>query len=43
MKENDLDQDIVCDICLDDVVEKDEDGIVTDNLVICDKCNVAVH
>lgn len=43
INENDIDQNIFCDICLDDVVEKDEDGIVTDHVVICDKCNVAVH
>ena len=43
IKENDFDHNIMCDVCLDDVVEKDEDGVVTDHLVICDRCNVAVH
>jgi hypothetical protein len=43
MEENDLEENIYCDICLDDVIEKDEDGIISDHLVICDRCNVAVH
>ena len=36
---NDVDEDIVCDICLDNkIVEEDDDEIV-----LCDLCNMAVH
>jgi hypothetical protein len=35
---NDIDENIVCDICLDDDVDEGEDDIV-----ICDMCNSAVH
>lgn len=41
---NDVDENIVCDICLDDTcTEDDRDGTLTDALVMCDTCNVAVH
>jgi len=44
IKENDFDDaNLICDVCLDDVVERTPDGIITDNVVICDFCNVAVH
>lgn len=36
---NDIDDDINCDICLDDDVDDEK----TDDLVLCDHCNVAVH
>ena len=36
---NDIDDDIQCDACQDDF--KDES--TGDDLVICEKCNVAVH
>ena len=35
---NDVDKDIVCDVCLDDLIEDNED-----ELVLCDLCNSAVH
>lgn len=35
---NDIDEDIVCDVCLNDIVDEEED-----NLVICDMCQAAVH
>ncbi|CDW90148.1 protein jade-3 [Stylonychia lemnae] len=37
-KKNEIDENIVCDVCLDDIVE---DGV--DSLVICDLCNSATH
>ena len=37
--QNDIDADIVCDVCQNDY--KDEE--TGDDLVICDKCQVAVH
>lgn len=36
---NDNDEDIECDICLDDFCDEENH----DDLVICDFCNVAVH
>ena len=36
---NDNDEDIMCDSCLDDF----HDEQTNDDLVICEKCNVAVH
>ena len=36
---NDNDADIMCDVCLDDFFDEDEQ----DDLVMCDGCNVAVH
>lgn len=36
---NDIEKDIMCDACQDDF--KDEEK--GDDLVICEKCNVAVH
>ena len=36
---NDIEEDIMCDACQDDF--KDEEK--GDDLVICEKCNVAVH
>jgi NuA3 HAT complex component NTO1 len=39
VKKNEVDEDIVCDICLDNkIIEEDDDEIV-----LCDLCNVAVH
>lgn len=38
-KKNDKDEDIYCDICLDDHLN--EDG--SDAMVLCDLCNTAVH
>jgi NuA3 HAT complex component NTO1 len=38
---NDNDEDVNCDICLDDFNDESIEG--GDNLVICDMCNVAVH
>ena len=39
---NDNDEDIMCDICLDDFKD-DADAERIDDLVMCDFCNVAVH
>jgi hypothetical protein len=40
---NDVDSQILCDVCFDDLVQEDEEGNPIDTLVMCDKCNVAVH
>ena len=37
-KKNEVDEDIICDVCLNDIVDEGED-----ELVICDLCNTAVH
>lgn len=34
---NDVDEDIMCDACLDDLVEENNE------VVICELCNAAVH
>jgi len=34
---NDIEEDIMCDACLDDLIEENNE------LVICDQCNAAVH
>ena len=39
VSKNDNDEDILCDSCLDDFHDEDN----KDDLVICEKCNVAVH
>ena len=36
---NDVDEDIVCDSCLDDFHDEEKH----DDLIICENCNVAVH
>ena len=36
---NDIDAEIMCDVCLDDFKDEETD----DDLVMCDECNVAVH
>jgi hypothetical protein len=35
---NEVDEDILCDVCLNDEVEEGED-----ELIICDLCNSATH
>jgi hypothetical protein len=37
---NEVDEDIMCDVCMDDYADEDENG---DIIVICDFCNSAVH
>ena len=39
LKDNEIEEDIVCDVCMNDR-KCEETG---DDLVMCDKCNVAVH
>ena len=36
---NDNDADIMCDSCLDDFADEE----TNDDLVICEKCNAAIH
>ncbi len=44
MNENDNMEDVVCDVCYDDLPEEEPDsGQTTDAIVICDICNVSVH
>ena len=47
---NDVDENIVCDICLNDEYEAADptampgsDEFIGDQIVICEKCNAAVH
>lgn len=40
IKKNDKDEDIMCDVCQDDICEEED---FVDDVVLCDKCNVAVH
>ena len=42
IKDNDQDEAIVCDICLDGD-EQEADDVTFDKIVICENCNVAVH
>jgi hypothetical protein len=37
-QKNEIDEDILCDVCLDDQVIDGED-----ELILCDLCNSAVH
>ena len=39
MQKNDVESEIVCDVCMSDFV----DETTNDELVICEKCNVATH
>jgi len=39
IRKNDDDEEMDCDICLNDFYDEE----TNDNLVMCDKCNVAVH
>jgi len=41
--ENDDDEQIDCDVCLDDFKDDDEETKFVDDIVLCDNCNVAVH
>jgi hypothetical protein len=42
--ENDIEENIVCDVCLDGVPwEEEVTKIMTDEVVICYVCNLAVH
>lgn len=44
MKENDEMEDVVCDVCYDTEPVFDEfSDAITDEIVLCSNCNVAVH
>ena len=38
-KENEVDEKIVCDVCLSDEIDENEE----DKIVVCDGCNNGVH
>lgn len=41
VKKNEIESNIICDSCLDDVITVE--NLNSDALMICDNCNVAVH